>query len=94
MLIDNCFTSLKALLSYTEANLTTNLPAARNFHRLISTANEILSGHYAKLEPFYDPLTPRFMSAVVAVNTAIVNGQSSPADFNEYVALLITELNS
>ena len=93
-MIDNCFNDLRALLSNAEAKLTTNLPAARRLQRILATADELLSGHYAKLAPFYDPLTPRFMSAVDAVNSAIVNGRASATTFNDYVALILTELNS
>jgi hypothetical protein len=94
MPIDDCFNSLKTLLAYTETNLTTNLPASRSLDRILGTATELLSGHYAKLAPFYEPLTPAFMAAVGSVNRAIVNGDSSADTFNDYVGLILAELNS
>jgi hypothetical protein len=91
---DDCFTSLKALLAYTQAQYQMDLPAARKLQRITATATELLSGHYAKLAPFYDPLTPRFMTAVGAVNSAIVNGTADAGTFNDYVGLLVAELQS
>jgi hypothetical protein len=90
---DDCFVSLKGLLS----NALTREPTprslgARNLQRILDTATEILSGHFAKIEPFYDPLTPKFMSAVGALNAAIVSGESTAANFNDYVALLVAAL--
>lgn len=93
MPIDDCFNSLKTLLAYTQANLTTNLPAARKLQSITATAVGLLDGHYAKLAPFYDPLTPRFMSGVGAVNSAIVSGTATAGTFNDYVGLLVAELN-
>ena len=94
MPINECYDSLRTLLSYTQANLTTNLPAARTLQRITATAVGLLEGHYAKLAPFYEPLTPRFMSAVGAVNSAIVNGTADASTFNDYVGLLVAELIS
>jgi len=94
MPIDNCFNDIRTILSYTQANVTTSLPAARTLQRIDATAVGLLDGHYAKLAPFYDPLTPRFMSAVGAVTSAIVAGTASAGTFNEFVCLLVAELNS
>jgi hypothetical protein len=91
---EDCFTSLKAMLAYTQAQYQMDLPAARKLQSISATATELLSGHYAKLAPFYDPLTPNFMSAVGAVNSSIVNGTASADTFNDYVGLLVVELNS
>jgi hypothetical protein len=95
---DDCFVSLKGMLTL-ELNKCTsgsspNASGARNVQRLLDTATEILSGHFAKIEPYYDPLTPKFLSAVGALNAAIVSGESTAADFNDYVALLAAALQA
>lgn len=92
MPIDNCYNDIRALLSSAEANLTTNLLAARRLQRISATATELLSGHYGKLAPFYEPLTPNFLAAVSAVNNAIVNDTATADTFNDYVGLLVVEL--
>jgi hypothetical protein len=92
---DDCFVSLKGLLANSLAREPTpQTLAARNLQRLLDTATEILSGHFSKIEPYYDPLTPKFMSAVGAVNAAIVSGGSTAANFNDYMALLVTALQA
>jgi hypothetical protein len=50
--------------------------------------------HYAKLAPFCEPLTPGFITAVGAMNRAIVSGDSSADTFNDYVGLIVAELQA
>jgi hypothetical protein len=43
---------------------TPNIPAAQKIQRLVLTAENISDGYFAKIEPFYEPVSPKFMLMV------------------------------
>jgi hypothetical protein len=50
--------------------------------------------HFAKIEPFFEPLSPKFFLMVKVQNESIISGNSSATNFDEYVALLVTALQT
>jgi hypothetical protein len=94
----DCLVYLKSKLANDFTKLTTgdspNLPAAQNVQRLVGTAENISDGYFAIIEPLFDPVTPKFMLLVRNLNHSIITGTSSPANFDEYVKLLVTALQS
>jgi len=94
----DCLTYLKSTLQIQFTKLTTgdspNLPAAQNIQRLMGTAHGIYDGFFAIIEPLFDPVTPKFMLLVRNLNDSIITGTSSPANFDEYVKLLVTALQA
>jgi hypothetical protein len=94
----DCLSYLKSTLENQFTKLTTgdtpNLPAAQNVQRLVTTAHGIDDGFFAHIEPFYDPVTPKFMLLVSNLNYSIINGTATAANFDEYVKLLAAALQS
>ena len=60
----------------------------------VLSAENVSDGYFAKIEPFYEPVSPKFMLMVKVLNESIISGSSSAADFDEYVALLVTALQT
>jgi len=58
------------------------------------TAENISDGYFAKIEPFFEPVSPKFILMVKVLNEGIISGSSSVADFDEYVALLVSALTA
>jgi hypothetical protein len=94
----DCLVYLKSTLENQFTKLTTgdspNLPAAQNVQRLVTTAHSIDDGFFAQIKPFYEPITPKFMLLVRNLNDSIINGTATAANFDEYVKLLVTALQS
>jgi hypothetical protein len=94
----DCLVYLKSKLANEFTKLTTgnttNLPAAQSVQRLVTTAHGIDDGFFAIIEPLYDPVTPKFLLLVKVLNEGIINGTASAANFDEYVKLLVTELQT
>jgi len=92
----DCVIYLKSKLESEFTKLTTgetpNLPAAQKVQLIVLTADNVSDGYFAKIEPFFEPVSPKFMLMVKVLNESIINGNSSAADFDEYVALLVTAL--
>lgn len=51
-------------------------------------------GHFARIKPLYEPITPKLMLTVKALNEAIVSGGTSVADFDEYIGVLVEALQT
>jgi hypothetical protein len=60
----------------------------------VTTAHGIDDGVFAIIEPMFDPVTPKFMLLVSNLNYSIINGTASAANFDEYLKLLVTALQS
>jgi hypothetical protein len=94
----DCLVYLKSKLANEFTKLTTgespNLPAAQNVQRLVTTAHGIDDGYFAIIEPLFVPASSKFLLLVRVLNEGIINGTSSPANFDEYVALLVTALQA
>jgi hypothetical protein len=94
----DCLVYLKSKLTHEFTKLTTgdipNLPAAQNIQRIVGTAENIGDGYFAIIEPLFDPVTPKFMLLVRNLNDSIINGTATAANFDEYVKLLVTALQS
>jgi hypothetical protein len=90
----DCLAYLKGQLNFEFAKImTTNVPAAQILQRCINSADHIDDGCYQTIWPFYDTCQV-FLSVVKTLNSAIVSGASSPANFNEYVVLLVAALKA
>jgi hypothetical protein len=94
----DCLTYLKSKLANEFTKLTTgdtpNLSAAQNVQRLVTTAHDISDGFFAQIESFYDPITPKMMLMVQALNESVISGGATPSNFGEYVASLVTALRT
>ena len=92
----DCVIYLKSKLENEFKKLSTgetpNIPAAQRIQRLVLTAENISDGYFAKIEPFFEPVSAKFLLMVKVLNEGIISGSSSAADFDEYVALLVTAL--
>jgi hypothetical protein len=62
--------------------------------RLISLLLTKLGDGLVFRGPFHRPLTPEFLTAVNALNTKIVAGETSVADFTDYVVLLVNKFQA
>jgi hypothetical protein len=92
----DCHFSLQQILINQFTTLVasgTNLSAAQTFHSLALTAdnNSFDDGFYARIKPFYEPVTSAFLSNVKTLDDSIVAG-ATPANFNEYIKLLTASL--
>jgi hypothetical protein len=94
----DCVTYLKSTLTtaFTKPTVgpSPNIPAAQRIQRLVLSAESISDGYFAKIEPFFEPVSPKFMLMVKVLNEAIISGSSSAANFDEYIALLVTALQT
>jgi hypothetical protein len=91
----DCLVYLKSKLENEFTKLVasgSNLPAAQTIHRLVNTADTIDDGLFAQIEPFYEPLTSKFLSTVQTLNNAIVSGNPTPVNLDGYVKLLTAAL--
>jgi hypothetical protein len=91
----DCIIYLKSKLESEFTKLATgetpNLPAAQKVQSIALTAENISDGYFAKIEPFFEPVSPKF---ILVLNEGIISGSSSVADFDEYVALLVSALTA
>jgi hypothetical protein len=88
----DCLFTLKQLLNDRFTKLAvSNAPAAQTFQSLVLTADNIDDGYYSIIKPFYEPVTATFQSKVQALNDSIVGG-TTPANFTEYIKLLVASL--
>jgi hypothetical protein len=91
----DCQFSLQQILinQFTTLVASGNQTAAQTFHNLALTAdnNSFDDGFYARIKPFYEPVTSAFLSNVKTLNDSIVAG-ATPANFNEYIKLLTASL--
>ena len=55
------------------------------------TAENISTGYWAKIEPLYEPFSPKLQRAVRDLNAAIVAGQSVQT-FDAYISTLVENL--
>jgi hypothetical protein len=87
---------LKAKLNHEFTKLTTagNLQGAQNVQRFLGTNDHVHNGYFAKIEPFFEPITPKFMLTVQTLNEAVISGASSPKDFNEYALSILAALQA
>jgi len=89
---------LKSKLNSEFTKLTTgetpNLPAAQKVQRIVLTAENVSDGYFAKIEPFFEPVSPKFLLMVKVLNEGIISGVTSATDFDEYVSLLVTALQT
>jgi hypothetical protein len=95
MLKADCHFTLQQLLFARFNTLVasgTDLAAATTFHNLALTANNLDDASYAKIKPFYEPLTPAFLLKTQALNDSIASGDAVPANFYEYTKLLTASL--
>ncbi len=94
----DCVIYLKSKLENEFTKLSTgktpNIPAAQKIQRLVLTAEDISDGYFAKIERFYEPVSPKFMLMVKVLNEGIISGVSSATDFDEYVGLQVTALQT
>jgi hypothetical protein len=94
----DCVTYLKSTLTtaFTKPTVgpSPNIPAAQRIQHLVLSAESISDGYFAKIEPFFEPVSPKFMLMVKVLNEAIISGSSSAANFDEYMALLVTALQT
>ena len=95
----DCIIYLKSKLEKEFAKLTTSeapdLPAtAQKLRRILLTADNVSDGYFAKIEPFFEPLSPKFFLMVKVQNESIISGNSSATNFDEYVARLVTALQT
>jgi hypothetical protein len=78
-----CAHYLTSILANAFTTLTSgpipDLLAAQRIQRLVSTAEGISDGYFAQIEPFYEPITPKFMLTVQTVNDSVISGGSSVA---------------
>jgi hypothetical protein len=93
----DCVVYLKSKLHYEFTRLTAgpapDRPAAQRVQRLVLTAANISDGFFVKIEPLFDPVTPKFLLTVKALNEAIIRG-TAVADFDEYITLLVAALQA
>lgn len=89
----DCLVYLKSKLQ-SELNKLSAGDAAQNIQCLLGTANNISDGFFAKIAPFYEPITPKFMLTVQTLNESIVSGSSSLNHFDDYVASLAAALQA
>lgn len=94
----DCAIYLKSILAKAFAKLTSgatpDLLAAQRIQRLVSTGEGISDGYFAQIEPFYEPITPKFMLTVQTVNESVISGGSSVAHFDDYIASIATALQA
>jgi hypothetical protein len=93
-----CAHYLTSILANAFTTLTSgpipDLLAAQRIQRLVSTAEGISDGYFAQIEPFYEPITPKFILTVQTVNDSVISGGSSVAHFDDYIATLVAALQA
>jgi hypothetical protein len=67
---------------------------AQNVQRFLRTSDHIDDGYYSRFASDFDPITPKLMLAVQALNNSIVGGTSSPANFNEYALAVLAAVQA
>jgi hypothetical protein len=91
----DCLVYLKEKLSNEFTKLITgenpDLQAAQNIQRLVTTAENISDGFFAQIEPC---LPSQWIHTVQTLNKSIISGESSAANFDEYVVLLVKALQA
>src|SRR5260370_38580869 len=94
----DCVTYIKSTLTpaFTKPTVgpSPNIPAAQSIQRLVLSAESISDGYFAKIEPFFEPVSPKFMLMVKVLNEAIISGRSSSANLDEYMVWLAKEMQT
>jgi hypothetical protein len=58
------------------------------------TAESISDGYFAIIEPLFEPITSKFMLTVRTLNESVISGASPVANFDDYIAALVTALRA
>jgi hypothetical protein len=94
----DCVLYLKSMLANAHIRLAsgpaTDLPAAQRVQRLVMTAESISDGYFAIIEPLFEPITSKFMLTVRTLNESVISGASPVANFDDYIAALVTALRA
>jgi hypothetical protein len=94
----DCVVYLKSKLASEFTKLTSgpdqNIDAAQKVQRLFLSAENISDGYFAKIKPWYEPVAPKFLLTVKALNESIINGGTSASNFDEYISELVSALQA
>ncbi|WFT94386.1 hypothetical protein QA633_40060 [Bradyrhizobium barranii] len=72
-----------------------NTATAGRLNQIVRTADDNVSeGHWARIAPLYDPLSPKLQLAVMHINADLIAGLRSVPDFDAYFALIAAEVQS
>jgi len=86
---------VKSMLVASHSKLKSEMPpgnvAASRLDAIIRTAENIVEGHWAKIEPLYEPFSRKLQLAVRDLNTAIIEGESVQ-NFDAYISALVARL--
>jgi hypothetical protein len=68
-----------------------NNAKASRLDTIVRSAENISVGYWAKIEPLYEPFSPKLQLAVRDLNTAIIAGQNVQ-NFDAYISTLVANL--